>query len=784
MKTANSPIIDKHNGKYRCCNVDHKRVHDFHRQCHRCICLLVVLAVSGFHTVVWAQLEEIIVTARKIEENLQETPISMSVFTAAQIDSFGFNDLTDIGRFSPNVVFDQGTGNTGSSNNTQYFIRGVGQVDFLFTSDPGVGIYIDDVYLPRVTGSMLDLIDLERIEILRGPQGTLFGKNTIGGAIIVISKGPDGELNGTATVTAGTRDRIDAKGAINFPLIENQLSGRLSVSTRNQDGYVKRVLMGGEETGNVNSDAVRGQLRWTPENDWDIVLAGDYTRGREEAIANELLTVDTAAPVLQLWNLLVAPSYGPGIAYDERYLSPDWKSQATGPNYSDIDDWGVSLNITKQFANNLQFKSVTAYRDTEAKFGIDVDYSPLTYMQTSNDNDHDQVSQEVQLSGDGFGSRLNWVSGIFYMHESATDVFDLDLAAGLYDALEALPAGIIPGLGGVGNPVHVSLDLDATIFDAIKIDSYAAYTQGTFDTTDKLSLTVGVRYTDEKKDFTTMMIRNASGVTSVPKTELSASWDATTPHAAIQYQWTADVMSYVSASRGFKSGGFNGRALSVNEIDEFDPEYVWSYEVGLKSQWFGRRLMANLAVFHNDYSDIQLTSIRDVQGLVVAVTENAGEAEMEGFELEIAAQPTERLLIRGGLGYLDAKYTNLDPGATVTLDSELVKTPDWTGSLSVDYTWPLGDMGTLTFGGDMSYRSSHYNEPTNLAILEQDSYTLLGAHARLKSSGEDWSLTLFGTNLTNERYMTNGIQALGSLGTADAAYGRPREWGLTLSASF
>ena len=742
-----------------------------------------MIAVSSFHSLASGQLEETVVTAREIEESLQETPISITVFTAEQIESYGFNDLTDIGRFSPNVVFDQGTGNTGSSNNTQYFIRGVGQVDFLFTSDPGVGIYIDDVYLPRVTGSMLDLIDIERIEILRGPQGTLFGKNTIGGAVVVVSKGPDGELGGTATVTAGSRDRIDAKGAINIPLIEDELSGRFSVSTRNQDGYVKRVLTG-DETGNVNSNAVRGQLRWTPENDWDIKLNGDYTRGREEAIANELLVVDTAAPVLQLWNLLVAPSYGPGIAYDERYLSPNWKSQATGPNYSDIDDWGVSLNITKPLSDDVQFKSITAYRDTEAKFGIDVDYSPLTYMQTSNVNDHDQVSQEVQLTGSGFGDRLTWVSGGFYMHETGTDIFDFDLAAGLYDALEALPAGIIPGLGGRGNPVNATLDLDATIYNEIKINSYAVFTQGTFDVSEKLSLTIGVRYTDEKKDLETMTTRNASGVTSVPKTELSASWDATTPHAAIEYQWTEDVMTYVSASRGFKSGGFNGRALTVNELSEFDPEYVWSYEAGIKSEWFGRRLVANVAVFHNDYSDIQLTSIRDVNGFLVAITENAGEAEMEGFELEITALPTERLLIRGGIGYLDAKYTNLNPGATVTLDSEMVKTPEWTGNLSVDYTWPLGDMGTLTMGGDMSYRSSHFNEPTNLGILEQDAYKLLGAHVRLTSADEAWSLTLFGTNLTDERYMTNGVQALGSLGTADAAYGRPREWGLTLSASF
>lgn len=784
MKNLNSSGTKNGNRKLAAVERQRKYKGVKDQRCSRWVGYFVLLASPAFSTAAWAQLEEVVVTARKIEERLQETPISMTVFSADQIESFGFDDLSDIGRFSPNVVVDQGTGNTGSSNNSQFFIRGVGQVDFLFTSDPGVGVYIDDVYLPRVTGSMLDLVDMERIEILRGPQGTLFGKNTIGGAIVVVSKGPEDELGGSATVTAGSRDRLDAKGSINVPLIEDQLSGRLSVSTRNQDGYVDRVLVGGKETGNVNSDAIRGQLLWTPGSDWQVSLNGDYTRSREEAIANELLEVNTAAPALQLWNLLVAPSYGPGTAYDEKYLSPDWKSQATGPSYSDLDDWGVSLIVTKEINDHLEVKSITAYRETHAKFGIDVDYSPLTYLQTSNNNDHDQLSQEIRLTGAGFGDRLSWVTGLFYMHESGNDVFDLDLANGLYDALEAFPGGLIPGLGGQGNPAHIPLDLDATFFDGIKIDGYAVYTQGTFDWNEKWSTTVGIRYTDDKKDFNTMMIRNASGVIAVPKTQVSASWDATTPHASIDYKWTSDVMTYISASRGFKSGGFNGRAQAVSEIVEFDPEYVWSYELGLKSEWFDRRLMANLAVFYNDYSDIQLTSVRDEQGLLVVATDNAGEAEMKGFELDFAAQITESLLLRGGLGYLDAKYTKLNPGATVTLDSQLVKTPKWTGNLTIENTWSLNDMGSFKLGGDVSYRSSHFNEPSNYALLKQDAYTLFGAHASYLSPGEQWRVTLYGTNLSDERYMTNGIQALEFLGTADAAYGKPREWGVSLNASF
>ena len=332
--------------------------------------------------------------------------------------------------------------------------------------------------------------------------------------------------------------------------------------------------------------------------------------------------------------------------------------------------------------------------------------------------------------------------------------------------------------------MHVSLDLDATIYDSIKIDSYAAYAQGTYHVNNRLSLTAGGRYTDEQKDFTTELVRNASGVTSVPKTKVTGSWNAFTPHAGIEYQFTPDVMTYFTASRGFKSGGFNGRALSVLEINKYDPEYVWSYEVGLKSEWFDHRLMTNLSAFHNDYSDIQLTSVRAVQGFIVVVTENAGDADIDGLEFEFAAQPTKSFLVRGGVGYLDAEYTDLAPGATVTLDTKLVKTPKWTGNLVAEYKFALGDLGSLAVGGDLSYRSSHFNEATNLPVLKQGAYTLLGAHATFASESENWSVTLFGTNLSDRRYMTNGLHAIDSLGTIDATFGRPREWGLSLKVSF
>jgi iron complex outermembrane receptor protein len=747
-----------------------------------------------------AQVEEIIVTARKREESLQKTPVSITAFTAAQLEKPGLDNLSDVTRFAPNVIFDRGTGNTGGSFNSQLFIRGVGQVDFLFSSDPGVGIYVDEVYLPRVVGSIMDVMDIERIEVLRGPQGTLYGKNTIGGALNITSQHPGDKFAAVADLTLGSRSRVDGKLSLDLPMIKDVLSARLTLSSRNQDGYVKRVNQPGRATGDTNSDGARGLLHWTPGNGWNVLLEADYNRRREEAIANELLDVRTSDPVLQLWNFLVAPTYGPGAVYDGRFITNGGDSQATGPSLSGLDMWGTSINVSKELSASTRIKSITAYRDEKAQFGQDQDHSPYRYLETVNHNKHRALSEELQIIGSNFNSRLDWVAGAFYMNEKASDQFDVVLGGGLYDSLEALPAAIlplVPGVtcppppgvvapcaGGVGNPFNVALDFDLTIFDHIDIDSYAGYAQGTFKFTDKLSTTVGGRYTSERKKFTTMLVRNASGVTTVPEHSVSDSWSAFTPRIGFEYQWTPDLMTYISGSRGFKSGGFNGRAQSLAEIASFDPEYVKSYEIGVKSQWFDRHLLLNLSAFYNDYTDIQLTSVRAVQGLIVVVTENAGQARMQGLELEMVAQPAKPLLIRAGLGYLDAKYTELASGATVTLDNKLVKTPKLTGNLVADYEMPLGAAGTLTLGGDVSYRGSYFNDPNNTPLLEQGGYTLLGAHLRYQSSSKRWEFTAFGTNLSDKRYMTNGLQSYGSFGTADGSFGPPVEWGLTARARY
>jgi len=768
------------------------------------ICAFACITGAVLDGVALAAIEEVVVTARRREERLQETPLAVTAFTPGQLTARNIDRLDQIARFTPNLIFDAGTGNTGGSANGQVFIRGIGQTDFLFASDPGVGLYVDEVYFPRATGVVMDLVDVERIEVLRGPQGTLFGKNTIGGALNIASRAPAEALGAQVTVTGGSRDRIDARGGADLPLVQDVLYARLSFSTRNQDGYVRRLAPDGRREGDVDGTAVRGQLRFTPGSDWTFTFAGDVTRKRERAIPSELVAVRPATPAdpaLFLWNMLVAPTLGPGVAQDARWLRPDFTNASTGPNFSDFDMWGVSLVASGPLGGALRLKSITAWREQDSQFGQDQDGSPLRYTETTNDNAHESVSQEFQLAGEGFGDRLTWVAGVFYMHEDGDDRFDTALAAGLFGALEALPgpfvplaAGVpcppppgvpLPCAGGPGNPLNIGLDFEATFIDAIDIDSYAVYGQGTFAITDALSLTAGLRYTYERKEFTTELTRNAAGVTTLPETTIDNNWDAFTPRIGLEYRFTPELMTYFSAARGFKSGGFNGRAQTLAEIGTFNPEYVWSYEVGLKSEWFARRLLVNLAAFHTDYSDIQILSLRAVGGgILAAVTENAGDADIDGAELEIAAQPLEGLELRGSLGWIDAAYTELAPNATVLPGDDFVKTPKWNASLAGQYHLALASMGAIVLGADVSYRSRYVNEATNEPLLVQEPVTLVGARVAWVSPDDHWEVALFGTHLTDERYKVNGLSGFGFIGQAGATFARPREWGLSLSARF
>jgi iron complex outermembrane receptor protein len=737
-------------------------------------------------------LEEVTVTARRFEESLQEAPVAVSAFGEEALEARSITNLEDIGRYVPNMQFAQNGIAGGSSG--QPFIRGVGQFDFMITTDPGVAIYLDGVYLARSLGNLLDLVDVERIEVLRGPQGTLYGKNTIGGAINVVSRRSGNETELFGEVRVGEYDRFDARAGVSLPLIADRLAVRLAASTKTADGYGERLLTG-EDMGDDDSTAYQAVVDWQPTDSLDVTLAFDRTDVDQTFAVTHTEEINPAAPLQGLYNALVAP-------YDSRYITDDpYLSNATGLNSNEQDIWGASLTLSWQLGD-VTLKSISGYRDQEQQFGTDPDGSPETIVDELDSTDQNQFSEELQLSGTSFGDKLRWVTGLYYFEEDADGLMDVTLLPGLFAALEGLPGPLIPlapgvtcppppgvplpCVGGAGNPLNTIFDLTRIITLEQQTESFAAYGQASYQWTDALSVTLGVRYTKEDKDFSTSLYLPTSQIFLIPPTDRSDSWSDVSPRLGVEYRVSDDVLLYASASKGFKSGGFNGRGSNANEVNAYEPEELWSYEVGLKSEWWERRLRLNAAAFFNDYEDLQFTTQTVApDGTQVVLVGNAAKAEISGVELELAAAPIDALNIGITVGYLDSKYTEIDDSVqTITLDSELIGAPEWTASAAADFTVPLAEWAEVVLRSDYTYRSKLYFDAANTESVAQDGYGLWNAAIALQSPTQRWTLTAGVLNLDDEEYRVTGVGVLDSLGFASAIYGRPREWYVQASVRF
>jgi len=775
-----------------------KYVKSEHRR--RCASQLALLGCSMFFGAVdgYAEsgdtfvLEEITVTARKREESLQLTPIAVSAFSEMDLEKRNLSNLMEVTSFIPNVSVSS-TARGGGGPSANVYIRGVGQDDFLFTTDPGVGIYIDGVFYPRTIGGVMDLLDLERVEVLRGPQGTLFGKNTIGGAINVISQKPTGETGGSAKVTVGRFGRLDARGSFDFSLIPDQLFAKVSFSAKNRNGYGRRLDFATKKViddglGDEDQTAVRAAVRWLPSDKITVDISADYSTWNQNSAPTVVTKIDpsNAFPTLQ-WNEVIGtPS---GLPYDDRFLIPGNvdDSYGTGPNGVTYEGWGLNGTITWDMNEDVTLKSITAYRAFKARFGRDGDGSPLPIVATDNRQKQHQFSQEIQLVGTSMEDRLHWQIGGFYFNEYGQDLNDVRLISGMYQAFEALPGPIGSGFGGAGNFLNQFLDLDLDIFNEINISSVAGFGQATFDVTDRLSITGGLRYTYEKKDYTLRHRRIASGLFIVPMTTVSNDWNAATPMGSIQYQWSEDVMTYASFSRGFKSGGFNGRPTQSALVETFDPEFVSSYEAGIKTELLDNRLRLNIAAFYMDYTDMQINviSFSKNTGTLVLRTDNVGAARIKGVEMDFQAAPAEGWLIGGNLGYLDFSIIKLDPTVVgVTKNSKGVRAPEWTMSAYVEYSWQIQNDAEVTLRGDWSYESKSFSDITNTSSIIRVPHSIFNARVSYNMVEAGWEISLFGTNLGNKRFINSGSSDLNSFGFTEAIYNRPREWGLSVKKIF
>ena len=744
-----------------------------------------------------ATLERITVTAQRVEESLQETPISVSAFTAQAIDSLAATNIQQVAEFAPNVVFDFTAPISGASNAAGVFIRGIGQSDFALTTEAGVGTYVDGVYMSRSIGGVLDVLDVERIEILRGPQGTLFGRNTIGGAINITSRAPSDEFGGSLEISGGRRGRVHLRGSLDVP-ISDTFALRLSASSKDRDGYVRTVNPAdpsdpGVDLGNENRQAFRGYAVWEASETVTVSLTADYSRIRENNAASILrgVTGDDGnplqGPVVFIHNLFGAPAIDlpgfPNALYtDANFVTGDLSTSfATGPNGSSIDGWGIAGTLEWAASDAFNVKSISAYRDTDGSCNRDADGSPLNITHTSNfDYSHWQFSQELQATGRLFDERLSYVAGLYYFTEEGSDPI------------------IVPLSDAFGTVILEDVLIDNS--------SYAAYVQATFDVTEALALTAGIRVTEDKKDFFTTQFLEVGTAGPMnpflmfppvglriplvpPASFVESDFSDVSPRFAIEYQWSDDLLTYASYSQGFKSGGFNLRYVVPREaVLPFDPESVDSVEIGFKFEGLDRRLRLNGAGFYTDYTGIQVTVF---EGLGAPVTLNAGDAEIWGFEVELAALPLPNLQLQLSLGYTDAEYTEiranpafvLTPEQVITLDTALPNTPKWQTSLALDYTIPFANEGSIDLHFDWSFTDDIANDAQNSPFLLQSSYSILNAGISYNAPSGRWSIRFFVDNLTDERYIVSGDSNFG-IGFHEANFNRPREWFFTAKVTY
>ncbi len=708
---------------------------------------------------------EMVVTARRTEETLQTVPGAVSAFGERALERIQAQDTTGLQGAVPNLNIVQGRG---SSNATNIYIRGVGQPDALQTFDPAIGVYIDGVYYSRIRGTQLDLLDLQRVEVLRGPQGTLYGKNTIGGALSILTRRPGQELRGQASLTYGAYNQAEARLSVSGP-ISDTISAGIAVMHAQRDGFVEDQVLD-RDYNDRDTRAARASLAFTPNERLRIDLTADYS---EDDAA-----LSTGQPLNSLTYLIGG---GTALALPSNPTSYDFTVRTTPslPNSTDLRHWGLAMNIAYDVSDAVTLRSITAYRQLDTDDYVDIDATQLEMGDVFVGVNQNQVSQEFQVNLNA--GPLVGVAGLYFLRERVTS------------HQEAYADDLIGPL--LGNPTFLR-----TIDDDLETTSYAAYANLSYEIVPNLRLSGGIRYTSETKDYfrTTSTFSTSPLLASLVPFEFVAenTWDDFSPMASIDYRFSDSVMIYARYSRGFKSGGFNGRANSVAERTQYEPETMNSYEAGIRST-IADQLRLNLTGFYNDYRDFQarvsgtgLDPVTNLPSPQLSVL-NAGELSMKGFEIEAAWTPLQGLLIDTQIGYLDAQYEEFAdvrfPGGSRAFQTPAFA-PKWTVRIGAQYESNLGEHGFVTVGGQGRYRSEMalavdntfingaVGTTTRIEGLFSDPYWVADARIVWEDRDRRYSLGLYGQNLFDATYKTEGqdFSSIGSIRTV--YYGAPMTW--------
>ena len=765
-----------------------------------------------------ASVEEIVVTARRREETAQSVPIPISAMSGDQLADRGITEIKNIEQITPNLSFL----NSGVARGTaQVFLRGIGQVNWGPTQDPKVGVYVDGIYLGRPQGAIFDLLDIERVEVLRGPQGTLFGRNTTAGLVHVITKLPDSTFDAEISGGFGNDGQFSGDAIVNVPLNEDTLAARFALQFRKDDGFMEDTS--GREWNSTDSQSFRGSLLWTPTETLDIVLRGEVFRARETAGLGKCIAV-TGGPnglnaitnLFGVFDDLETACLNDGKFYD---------SNDNDPNDLEIDTYSLALTATWD-VGDVTLSSITGWRDTEELnnswgWGTDFVGGPSFHIEVLGDqtSPYYQYSQEFKVEGDAFNDKLTWIAGIYGFHESGTQRLNVpfwrDVPLPGDPVLDAIT-------GGTRTAVSRRQETHATN------KSWAVFTEGTYDVSEKFAITAGFRWTKDSREFKRFqfgtdfsfdpgnfcpgMPLDENGFATESSCTQKVSYNETTPRIIFNYNATDDIMLYGSYSRGYSAGGMNGDI----RMRPFEPEVSDNYEVGIKSQWWDKRLQVNLTAFQTDYENQQITVSRIQGGQPTADLINAQEATIEGIEGEIVATPWDGWFFTASFGFLDGEYdefTTVDTRGDGVIepvvefvndfsDTEFVGGAPYTYNIGIAYEHFTENMGSITTQVGWAYRGRTYNTLRRLKSSRQGKYGLLDGRIRWQLANEQTSIELWGTNLLDREYFRAALdlaniedadgnplfdsegQPVQDLGVTIIYPSEPRRFGVTVSHSF
>lgn len=775
-------------------------------------------------------LDEIVVTAQFREQRLQDTPLAITAVNSEMLEARGQTSVYQIAGQAPNVTLSPAAQSNGSG--VVAFIRGIGQNDNSYALEPGVGIYVDDVYYSTLAGSLLDLLDLDRVEVLRGPQGTLAGKNSIGGAIKLYTKKPDGDGRGMLQATYGSFNRTEVRGFADFAIAPDALFVRFSGAAKASDGHIARLDYGGThpgsgvpvyrtsnggELGTLGGQAYaagRAALRWVASPDVEVNIAGDYTHDRSEAGGAVLVRAQGSGANADGQPWVENTMTGQGIPYDcrfvpygsnscdtiqgfdRRYITYSTFLDPTVPTSqspfkpvvfdprSHLNAHGVQGTIDWDIKPNLQLKSITGYRHYSSDYSHDEDGSPLPQTQVSYKMRHSQFSQEIRLNSSILNNVLKMTFGGFYFQSSSSTSARVDLN--------------YTGLDFISGP------------DEIRVESKAAFAHAALAVTDAFNISGGVRYSDDYKNYLyrrsnpddtqptvcefflgaptagptgignnpNCLISGLNGATDTARSE-RVDW-----RVAVDYRFSDEVLAYAQVSTGFKGGGVNpypyyGPGSPSNQVKPFSPETLVTYEVGLKTDLFDRRARLNVAAFFNKYRDVilRLSACPDAP---CDQPNNIGTADVKGIEVEAVLRPIDGLMIDGSFSYLDFQYTELNGNTPVRLSDVTPYTPRYKWSAGIQYDHDVGS-GMLSVRFDAVYQSSVFTDSVNAESNRIEGYTVANGRISYNSADDGWGISLEVKNIFDKYHYLTLVQASEYV---SAGPGLPRTYAVTLKRNF